>query len=191
MESILTSIKKMLGISEEYTHFDPDIIMHINSVLMTLTQLGVGPSSGFYIEDETTPWTEFIPDMTKLQAVKSYVYLKVRLLFDPSSLGSATLAAYERQIQELEWRLNVSAEDSTIEYDEPTLDLNSVEGVVVNCVKLNVRSKPSSTASIEGILDVNTAVFVDVSRSIGDWYYIFTTKGVQGYCLKANIQIYL
>lgn len=110
MESILTSIKKMLGIAEEYTHFDSDIIMHINSVFMTLTQLGVGPSQGFYIEDETTEWIEFIPDMVKLQAVKTYMYLRVRLLFDSASLGSATLSAYERQIQELEWRLNVAVE---------------------------------------------------------------------------------
>lgn len=110
MESILTSIKKMLGIAAEYTHFDPDIIMHINSVFMTLTQLGVGPSEGFYIEDDLTEWTEFIPDVTKLQAVKTYMYLRVRLVFDASSIGSATLAAYERQIQELEWRLNVAAE---------------------------------------------------------------------------------
>ena len=110
MESILTSIKKMLGIAEEYTQFDADIVMHINSVFMPLTQLGVGPSQGFYIEDESSEWTEFIPDLTKLQAVKTYIYLKVRLLFDPASLGSATLASYERTIQELEWRLNVAAE---------------------------------------------------------------------------------
>lgn len=110
MDSILTSIKKMLGIAEEYTHFDPDIIMHINTVFMSLTQLGVGPSEGFYIEDDMTEWDEFIPDPTKLQAVKTYMYLRVRLVFDSSSLGSATLAAYERQIQELEWRLNVAAE---------------------------------------------------------------------------------
>ena len=110
MESILTSIKKMLGIAEEYKQFDVDIIMHINSVFTTLTQLGVGPSEGFYIENETNEWTDFMPDLTKLAAVKSYMYLKVRLLFDPSSLGSATLAAYERQIQEFEWRLNVMAE---------------------------------------------------------------------------------
>ena len=112
MESILTSTKKMLGIAEEYEHFDPDIIMHINSVFMTLTQLGVGPSEGFSIVDEDTIWTDFIHDLVKLQAVKSYMYLKVRLLFDPASLGSATLAAYERQIQELEWRLNVGAEST-------------------------------------------------------------------------------
>lgn len=110
MESILTSIKKMLGIAEEYKQFDADIIMHINSVFTTLRQLGVGPSEGFYIENEISEWTDFITDLTKLQAVKSYVYLKVKLLFDPGSLGSATLAAYERQIQEYEWRLNIEAE---------------------------------------------------------------------------------
>lgn len=109
-ESILTSIKKLLGIAEEYTPFDADIIMHINSVFTTLSQLGVGPSEGFYIEDDTTEWMDFDQNINKIQAVKTYIYLKVRLLFDPSSLGSATLAAYERQIQELEWRLNVIAE---------------------------------------------------------------------------------
>ena len=111
MESILTSIKKLLGIAEENTDFDADIIMHINSVFTTLTQLGVGPSEGFYIEDECSVWQDFISDLNKLQAVKTYMYLKIRLLFDPSSLGSSTLAAYERQIQELEWRLNVIAEN--------------------------------------------------------------------------------
>lgn len=110
MESILTSIKKLLDVDENYTFFDNDIIMHINSVFMTLTQLGVGPSEGFYIKDKSTEWSEFISEPNKMQAVKTYIYLKVRLLFDPSSLGSSTLAAYERQIQELEWRLNVEAE---------------------------------------------------------------------------------
>ena len=110
MESILTSIKKLLGIPEDYTQFDADIIMHINSVFMTLNQLGVGPSDGFFIEDDSTTWSDFIPDLNKLQAVKSYMYLKVRLLFDPASVGSSTLASYERQITEYEWRLNTIAE---------------------------------------------------------------------------------
>lgn len=110
MESILTSIKKLLGIAEEYEHFDPDIIMHINTVFMTLTQLGVGPSEGFYITDDETVWSDYITDPNKLQAVKTYMYLKVRLLFDSASLGSSTLSAYERQIQELEWRLNIDVE---------------------------------------------------------------------------------
>lgn len=112
MESILTSIKKLLGITAEYEHFDDDIIMHINSVFMDLNQLGVGPSEGFVIQDEEAYWTDFIEDETVLQAVKSYMYLRVKILFDSSSMGSATLAAYERQIQQWEWRLNVAVENS-------------------------------------------------------------------------------
>ena len=110
MESILISIKKLLGLAEEYTQFDTDVIIHINSVFTTLTQMGVGPSEGFYIEDATSEWTDFIPDLSKVQALKTYVYLKVKLVFDPGSIGSSTLAAYERQIQELEWRLHVECD---------------------------------------------------------------------------------
>lgn len=110
MESILTSIKKQLGIDKEYTQFDDEIIMHINSVFTTLTQLGVGPSTGFHIEDESSIWTDFVADMSKIYAIQTYVYMKVRLIFDPASLQSATLAAFERQIQEFEWRLNVAVE---------------------------------------------------------------------------------
>ena len=115
MDSILTSIKKLLGVDEAYTHFDPDIVMHINSVLMILHQMGVGPSDGFIIEDETEVWGDFIPDASpiKLEAVKSYIYLKVRLLFDPP-LSSAVIESINRQISELEWRLNVAAESSII-----------------------------------------------------------------------------
>lgn len=123
MDSILTSIKKLLGIAEDYTQFDADIIMHINSVFMTLRQLGVGPSNGFYIENETAEWTDYVSDMSKIQAVKTYVYLKVRLLFDPGSIGSATLAAYERQIQELEWRLNIVAESNDTSSVNPDIPL--------------------------------------------------------------------
>ena len=110
MESILTSIKKLLGIGEDVTDFDTDIIIHINSVFTTLTQLGVGPSTGFYIEDASAIWDDYIEDAVELQAVKTYIFLKVKLVFDPASIGSATLAAYERQINELEWRLNTIAE---------------------------------------------------------------------------------
>ena len=109
MESILTSIKKMLGITEEYEHFDSDLIIHINSVFMILTQLGVGPPSGFSIQDKSTTWKEFISDETKLQLVKSYMQMKVKLLFDPP-LSSAVMASMEKMIAEAEWRLNVAAE---------------------------------------------------------------------------------
>lgn len=106
MESILTSVKKMLGIVEEYDHFDADIIMHINSVFSILTQLGVGPSEGFSISDKNAAWTDFIPANPKLEMVKSYVYLKVRLLFDTPT-SSAVTEAMNRQISELEWRMTV------------------------------------------------------------------------------------
>ena len=109
MESILTSIKKMLGITEEYEQFDEDIIMHINSVFMILTQLGVGPSDGFSIKDKTNTWDEFIPTDNGLEAVKSYVYMKVKLLFDPPLISTVT-ESMNRMINEFEWRLNVQAE---------------------------------------------------------------------------------
>ena len=109
MESILTSIKKMLGITEEYDQFDPDIIMHINSVFMILTQLGVGPETGFYIEDDTATWEDFLTDPTALQMVKSYMYLKVRLLFDPPA-SSVIVECMNKSISEFEWRLNAEVD---------------------------------------------------------------------------------
>lgn len=109
MDSILTSIKKLLGIAEEYDHFDADLIMHINSVFMILTQLGVGPSNGFIIEDSSDCWYDFIEDETQLQAVKSYVYLKTKLLFDPPT-SSAVMEATNQMIKEFEFRLNVAVE---------------------------------------------------------------------------------
>ncbi len=109
MDSILTSIKKLLGITEEYTHFDSDIIMHINSVFMVLNQLGVGPSNGFRIEDDSATWDEYITEDDNLDAVKSYIHLKVKLLFDPP-LSAAVMEATKQMINELEWRLNVETE---------------------------------------------------------------------------------
>lgn len=112
--SILTSIKKLLGITESCTDFDTDIIMHINTVLMTLNQLGVG-TEGFQIEDKNAVWSEFI-ESDKLAATKSYVHLRVKLLFDPP-LNSAIIEAIKESIRELEWRLNVRVE-SEFEDDE-------------------------------------------------------------------------
>lgn len=110
MESILTSVKKLLGIDKDYTHFDNDLIMHINSVFMVLTQLGVGPSEGFAIGDANAMWSDFIGEDDKnFQAIKTYVYMKVRLMFDPP-LSSAVLDSMSRTICELEWRLNVQAD---------------------------------------------------------------------------------
>lgn len=114
MDSILTSIKKMLGVTEEYEHFDADIIMHINSTFMILTQLGVGPSEGFSIKDKTALWSDFIPENSNLESVKSYIYMKVRLLFDPPT-SSAVMESMKNQISELEWRLNVEVDPGKTE----------------------------------------------------------------------------
>lgn len=114
MESILTSIKKLLGPEAEYEHFDPEIIMHINSVFTILRRMGVGPSTAFRIEDETSVWTDFVTDIEEIELVKSYVYLKVKLLFDPP-LNSAHLNSIKEQIQEFEWRLNEIADTSNTE----------------------------------------------------------------------------
>ena len=107
--SILTSIKKILGVAEDYTEFDEDIITHINSIFLNLTQLGVGPEEGFMIEDDTAVWEDFIDDSIQLQAVKTYMYLKVKLLFDPP-LSSSVTESFTRMIAELEWRLNVAVD---------------------------------------------------------------------------------
>lgn len=111
MESILTSIKKMLGIAEEYEHFDIDIIMHINSVFLILKQLGVGPAEDFFIKDKSSKWSEFMLNNTQIELVKSYMYLKVKLMFDPPA-NSAVIESINRQIGEFEWRLNVAVDQT-------------------------------------------------------------------------------
>lgn len=108
MESILTSIKMMLGMTEEYTHFDTVIITHINAVLSDMRQFAVGPDENFFIEDKTTTWQQFLEE-EYVHPAKTYVYLRVKLIFDPPP-NSFVLESYQRQIKELEWRLNVAAE---------------------------------------------------------------------------------
>jgi hypothetical protein len=107
--SILLSTKKTLGLAEDYTAFDQDIIMHINSVFSVLHQLGIGPLEGFEIIDDTDTWEDFASDV-RLNSIRSYVYLRVRLLFDPPTT-SFLLNALQEQIKELEWRLNVYREE--------------------------------------------------------------------------------
>ena len=107
MESILDSVKKMLGIDDEDVHFDGEIIIYINGALMFLNQLGVGQN--LLISDRIKTWSDLLGDRTDLEAVKQYIYLRVRLTFDPPATGFAT-DAIERQIRELEWRINAQVE---------------------------------------------------------------------------------
>lgn len=108
-ENILASIKKLLGLEEAYTPFDTDIMMHVNTAFMSLQQLGVGPVTGYYLSTGLETWPEFFGTYTDLQGVKTYIYLKVRLVFDPPST-SFVIDAIQKQIAELEWRLNIQVD---------------------------------------------------------------------------------
>lgn len=118
--SILKSTKKILGLSETYTAFDQDVIMHINAAFSVLNELGIGPVTGFMIEDETAKWADFPVPMTQLNLVKSVISLRVRMLFDPPTL-SFMITAMQDQIKEFEWRLNMRRENDT-----PSPDLEEV-----------------------------------------------------------------
>lgn len=109
VNSILTTIKKLLGISEEDDSFDTDIIVHINSAFSELNQLGFGPDSGYSIVDETSSWDEILSDSSKLEMVKTYIYLSVRLVFDPPTSASV-MNALSKELEKLTWRISVSVD---------------------------------------------------------------------------------
>lgn len=118
-DSILNSVKKALGIQSDYTHFDPELIMFINGAFTNLHQLGVGSEKPFIVTDEKDIWSDFIQDYEQIELVKSYVYLKTRMIFDPP-VGS-TADSFNEMIKEAEWRLNVGMET-------PCLNLELKEG---------------------------------------------------------------
>lgn len=108
-DNILQSIKKLIGIYEDDTSFDQDLIIHINTIFSILKRLGVGPTEGYKLKTGTEEWSEFTKDDNNLEAVKSYIYVKVKLVFDPPSNSMAT-ESLKNMAQELEWSLNVMAE---------------------------------------------------------------------------------
>lgn len=120
-DSILTSIKKLLGLPEEYEHFDADITMHINAVFMILTQLGIGKPEGFVITDKTQTWNDFLPngDLVKVSAIKSYMFMKVKLAFDPPQ-SSFVIESYNKLINEYEWRMNINVDNVNAEPENST-----------------------------------------------------------------------
>lgn len=107
--SILTSVKKGLSLEESETHFDDELIMHINSVFTTLNQLAVGPEIAFEITGDTETWEDFIGNIYNINSVKTYMVLSVRLIFDPPAT-SFVITAFENKIKEYEWRLNTERE---------------------------------------------------------------------------------
>jgi hypothetical protein len=162
-ESILTSIKKMLGISEEYEQFDADLIMHINSVFSILTQLGVGPTNGFMIEDKTSTWNQFIGNDAKFVLVKSYMYLKVKLMFDPP-LSSSVMESYKVQISEYEWRLNIFAENEDSSEDEPETYTGSYN---ITPKAFEAQTLDTSGKIMDEDLVVNEVPFYETSNDAG------------------------
>lgn len=114
MDSVLLSVKKMIGVPKDYDVFDPDIIIHINTVFDSLNQMGVGPEEGFSISDSSTEWSEFLTFGKNSEMVKTYMYLKVRMLFDPPSNGTLSNVLSE-QIKEYEWRLLIFADQLRLE----------------------------------------------------------------------------
>lgn len=116
-DRILDTVKKSLGLTEDYPIFDPDIIMHINTVLANLIQMGVGPESGFVVEDSSALWSDFTNDDSLIQQVKTYVSLKVRLLFDPPA-SSVVMNSINETLKELEWRLYIKKDNDRIKNGE-------------------------------------------------------------------------
>lgn len=112
-DSILTSTKKILGVPATDDGFDLDILTHINSVFATLHQLGLGPADGFSVEDAASTWDELLGEDSRLNSIKTYVYLRVRLLFDPPAT-SYLVSSMQEQIKELEWRLNIQRETTDV-----------------------------------------------------------------------------
>lgn len=109
-DSILTTLKASLGLTEDDTNFDPELIMHTNSVLSTFNQLGLGPDEGYAITDKDQTWEDFLGNELRYNDAKSLLYLRVRMLFDPPTVGYV-VTAYEKLIDEAVWRLNVSREE--------------------------------------------------------------------------------
>lgn len=108
-ESILDSVKKVLGFDPSYTVFDTDVLMHINTVFSDLNDLGIGPTDGYSITDSTSQWSAFLGSDATLNRVKTYMFLRVRMIFDPPISGFA-IDAMNKQIEQLEWRISVKRE---------------------------------------------------------------------------------
>ena len=125
MESILTSIKKLLGIMSDYTNFDDDIIIHINTAFAMLNQLGVGPEGGFMIVDTNSRWEDYTTEKN-LNMVKTYIYLKVRLLFDPPT-STALIESINRTLSEIEWRIFLEGDPKPEEESPSDEELPSEE----------------------------------------------------------------
>ena len=177
-DSILDSTKKVLGIEATYTAFDLDIMMHINSVFSKLHQLGIGPDEGFEIEDSVAVWGDFFGTEKKLNGVKTYVYLSVRLLFDPPTTSFA-ISAVQEQVKELEWRLNVYREGEkypNLVYEDALAALYSKFMTVVEAGTNLATPRPSGAVSVywkfDSGVDVGTNGVNIINARPGDQFHV-------------------
>ena len=194
MISILTSTKKLAGMTEEYTAYDDQIIMYINSTLLRLKQIGVGPSEGFVVTGYSETWEQLIPnDKFLRESTKAYVGAKVKMQFDPPTASSA-IEALKQMISEYEWCLNVEAESNPVEEptdkpsDDPIVNKDTI-GVVVDCTTLFIRSKPDPLSEVLGTLTRGAEVIIDKDDSADEFYKVKTSNGITGYCDKDYIEI--
>ena len=115
MDSILNTIKKMLGIDSDDTDFDVDIMIHINSITPNLSQMGIGPTNGYIVTSSEQLWSDYIDSsIINLEGVKTYIYLKTKLIFDPPT-NSTTIEAINKNLSELEWRMMLAIETNNLE----------------------------------------------------------------------------
>lgn len=114
-ESILKTIKQLIGCPDGFEQFDLDLTIHINSAFAILTQLGVGPKEGYRITGPDNVWSEFEEDAQKSSLIKDYVYIKTRLLFDPPT-SSALMDSLKEQLKEMEWRLYIMYYPVSVDY---------------------------------------------------------------------------
>lgn len=131
MDSILDSVKKSLGIETDDESFDTELILHINSVMSTLNDIGVGPPDGFAIEDKDAVWADLIGNDLRFNDVKQYVYLKVRVIFDPPTTSFQLVQSMRDTATELEWRINARREGNEWVDPNPTGLLLELEPTVI------------------------------------------------------------
>ena len=115
MESILDTIKQLLGIPADDDSFDTDVKVNINAAIFTLSQIGIGPSNGYIVTSNTQMWNDYIgSSLINLEGVKNYIYLKTKLVFDPPT-NSTTIQAINDSLKELEWRMQLAVETNNLQ----------------------------------------------------------------------------
>lgn len=163
-ESILGSIKKLLGIHEDDTTFDMDVMIHINSAILALTENGIGPQNGFAIKGSTEKWSDFLGSSSLLEASKTFIYLTVKLVFDPPT-SSFVIDAYQKQLNEIIWRLNIIEDDNP--FDDPPSEGEYYEGEYVITPKTYEQTMETKDLLMKDDVEIEEIPLYQVSNTQG------------------------